>query len=164
MEELKSLIAILAIILIPVLLFLLIMTIIQIIGQWKVFKKSGKKGWEAIVPFYNTWTLIEISGCKWWYFWIIVGCSLLSYNVTLDINESTQFSINMLEGIGMLLNYFIMYCINYNIAKKFNKDYGFAIGLTLIPFVFYPILGFGKSEYDNNIKVSPYGVIKEGEI
>ena len=164
MNELAKLGVILAIILIPILLFIVIISILQIIGQWKLFKKAGKKGWEAIIPYYNMWTLIEISGCKWWYFLIIIGSSLLSFYISFNINESTHFSINMLEGIGLLIYYFIIYCVNYNIAKKFNKDHGFAIGLTLIPFVFYLILGFGKYKFNNDEDVSPYGVIKEGEI
>ena len=164
MEVLKAFGAILSLILIPLLLFLIAIIVLQIIGEWKVFKKAGKNGWEAIVPYYNTWTLIEISGCKWWYFLIIIGSSLISYNITLDINESSRLSFNMLEGVGTLINYFIMYCVNYNIAKKFNKDYLYAIGLTLLPFIFYPMLGLGKSEFKKDVKVSPYGVIKEGEI
>ena len=85
-------------------------------------------------------------------------------DISFNINDTNSLSFDMLSGIGTIINYFIMFCINFNIAKKFNKHYGYAIGLTLLPYVFYPILGFGKNEFDNNIKVSPYGVIKEGEI
>ena len=55
MEELAALGAMVAIILIPILLLFLVIIVIQIIGQWKVFKKAGKNGWEAIVPYYNLW-------------------------------------------------------------------------------------------------------------
>ena len=164
MEELATLGVFLAIILIPLLLFLLVIIVLQIIGQWKVFKKAGKNGWEAIIPYYNTWTLIEISECKWWYFLIIIGSSFLSFNISFDFNETSRLSFNMLDGIGTLINYFIMFCVNFNIAKKFKKDFIYAIGLTLLPFVFYPMLGLGKSEFNKDVKVSPYGVIKEGEI
>ena len=163
MEELKTFGVILVILLIPILLIFITILVFQIIGQWKVFKKAGKNGWEAIIPYYNTWTLIEISGCKWWYFLIIIGSSLLSFNVNFDLND-TNVSFNMLEGIGTIINYFILYSVNFNIAKKFNKNHGYAIGLTLLPFIFYPMLGFGKDVFDQNVKVSPYGVIKEGEI
>ena len=163
MDVLKTLGTLIAIILIPFLLFMLLIIIFQIIGEWKMFKKAGKNGWEAIIPYYNTWTLIEISGCKWWYFLISIGSSFLSFNITLNLNDSS-LNFNLLEGVGTLVNYFIMYSVNYNIAKKFNKDYWYAIGMTLLPFVFYPILGLGKSEFNKDVKVSPYGVIKEGEI
>lgn len=163
MEGLKTLGTLIAIILIPLLFFMILIIIFQIIGEWKIFKKAGKNGWEAIIPYYNTWTLIEISGCKWWYFLISMGSSFLSFNITLNLNDSS-LNFNMLEGVGTLVNYFIMYSVNYNIAKKFSKDYWYAIGMTLLPFVFYPMLGLGKSEFNKDVKVSPYGVIKEGEI
>ena len=129
-----------------------------------MFKKAGKNGWEAIIPYYNTWTLVNISGCKWWYFLIIIGSSFISTNISLNLSDGNIIRFNMLDGLGTMINYFALYSINYNIAKKFNKDFWYAIGLTLLPFVFYPMLGLGKSEFDKEIKVSPYGVIKEGEI
>ena len=65
--------------------------------------------------------------------------------------------------LGSIINMLALFCVNYNISKKCNKDYLYAIGLTILPFIFYPMLGFGKSELNKDIKVSPYGVIKEGE-
>ena len=40
----------------------------------------------------------------------------------------------------------------YNeIAKKFGQGIGFTIGLILLPFVFFPILGFGDYTYQNEV-------------
>ena len=38
-----------------------------IAGMWKVFTKAGKPGWAAIVPFYNTYTMLEIAGRPGWW-------------------------------------------------------------------------------------------------
>lgn len=46
---------------------------------------------------------------------------------------------------------FIIWTYNM-ISKSFGKDEGFTIGLTLLGFIFWPILGFGDATY----KV-PYG-------
>lgn len=146
-----------------VLLVVISLVVLEIVGVWKVFKKAGKNGWEAIIPYYSTWTLVEISGCKWWFFLIVLISGLFTFNITIDINDTSSVSYNPLEFIGSILNLFGMFMINYNIAKKFNKDLGYAIGLTLLPFVFYSILGFGKSIFDKNVSVSPYGIIKEGD-
>jgi hypothetical protein len=35
----------------------------------------------------------------------------------------------------------------FQLAKVFGKGTGFGFGLLLLPFIFYPILAFGKSEY-----------------
>ena len=162
MEGLEKIGPLLAIVFIPLFIFIIVICVLQITGQWKIFKKAGKNGWEAIIPYYNTWTLIEISECKWWYFLILIGSSILSLDFNIELNNVSS-SVNVLEGISSIANYFIMFNVNYNIAKKFNKDVGYAIGLTLLPFIFYPMLGLGKSEFNKNIKVSPYGAIKEGE-
>jgi hypothetical protein len=34
-----------------------------------------------------------------------------------------------------------------DLAKSFGKSGGFVFGLILLPYVFFPILGFGKAEY-----------------
>ena len=37
--------------------------------------------------------------------------------------------------------------IPLDIAKNFGKGGGFGAGLIFLPFIFYPILGFGDAEY-----------------
>lgn len=147
-------------VLIPILIIVAILAIIagilEMIGMWKIFKKAGKKGWEAIIPYYNIWTLNKISGCKWWFFLLAISTTIISFSGT------AVEDIANLDFIASIANIFAMYMINYNIAKKFSKSHGYAIGMTLLPFIFYLILGFGKDKFDNKIKVSPFGVINEG--
>jgi hypothetical protein len=41
----------------------------------------------------------------------------------------------------------------YNmISKSFGKDEGFTVGIIFLPFIFWPILGFGDAKYQG-----PYG-------
>ena len=40
-----------------------------------------------------------------------------------------------------------MIIVMIEISKAFGKTGGFAVGLILLPIVFWPILGFGKSKY-----------------
>ncbi len=128
-------------------LFIFAGLILTIVGKWKVYKKAGKNGWEALIPYYSTWVLCEISGIKWWFFLIIIAGSLLGGS-----------SIGGLLGLATLV---ATYFVNYNISKKFGKEpVGYAFGLTLLPFIFYPILGMGDATY-KNVKVSEYGPISE---
>lgn len=128
---------------------ILAISIPVIIAQWKFFKKAGKNGWEAIVPFYNTWVLIEISGLNWWYFLISVGLPIVG------MIGGPIFSLLLSLG-----SYYINFIIYYNIAKKTKQNeilYG-VLGL-LVPYVAILILGFSKTiTYDKNIEVSPNGV------
>jgi hypothetical protein len=45
------------------------------------------------------------------------------------------------------INIYILFVISIAIAKALGKDSGFGIGLALLGFIFYPILGFGSSVY-----------------
>jgi hypothetical protein len=96
----------------------LAVVILMIAALWKVFVKAGKPGWAAIVPIYNVIVLLEIAGKPLW--WIV-----------LMFIPLVNFVIAILVAIG--------------IAARFGKGAGFGIGLTLLPFVFYPILGFGSA-------------------
>ena len=131
-------------------LFIFAGLILTVVGKWKVFKKAGKNGWEALIPYYNTWVLCEIADIKWWFFLIIIAGSLLGGS-----------SIGGLLGLAALV---ATYFVNYNIARKFDKEpVGFAFGLTLLPFIFYPILGMGDATY-KNVKVSEYGPVSEKQV
>ena len=52
------------------------------------------------------------------------------------------FAIYLILPIGYIL-------AALQISKVFSKKIIFAIGLIFIPFVFYPILAFGKSQVEN---------------
>lgn len=94
--------------------------VIAIAGMWKTFEKAGKPGWAAIIPFYNILIMIEIVGKPTiWLLWCLIPC------------------VNFV---------FIVWLYNL-ISKSFGKDEGFTVGLVLLGFIFWPILGFGSAKY-----------------
>lgn len=94
--------------------------IVVIIGAWKLFEKAGKPGWAAIVPIYNIIVLLEIVGRPMW--WVIL------------------FLIPCVSVVAA-----VIVCID--LAKSFGKDVGYGIGLFLLGFIFFPMLGFGSAQY-----------------
>ncbi|MBQ8682017.1 MAG: zinc ribbon domain-containing protein [Bacilli bacterium] len=119
-----------------------------LVGLWKLFEKAGRNGWEAIIPFYNTWVLAEISGMAWWYALIIIFSNL-------GVLGSEDLGL-VLSLAAMVAEFFIF----YNLSKKFHRDTGFAILMTFFPFVMIPIMGFSKDfQYDKDIAVSENGPI-----
>jgi len=153
MEEFEvfgTLIAALSIILIPLIIFIIGFSIVTIVAQWKFFKKCGKNGWEALIPFYNTWVMVELSGLNWWYFLILLAPTI----ITITIGNIV---INNLFSLATFFVYFLIY---YYIAKK-TKQNEILFGILGIFVSFIPILilGFSKNIiYDKNIEVSPNGI------
>ncbi len=77
------------------------------------------------------------------------------------VSQIAAYVLFILIGVAAL-GLDIVLC--FKMAKAFKKSHGFAIGLFFIPFVFYPILAFGKSDYDTQTpfreKKSRSGLIK----
>ena len=94
--------------------------IFVIAGFWKVFVKAGHPGWAAIVPIYNIYILLKIAGKPGW--WLLL------------------FFIPVVSLVIMIL-------VSIEVAKAFGKGGGFGVGLALLSFIFYPILGFSDAKY-----------------
>ncbi len=95
--------------------------VILLAAAWRIFEKAGKPGWAAIIPIYNVIVLLEIVGKPWWWLFLIMFVPLG----------------NFIWGI---------WAMNL-LSLSFGKNEGFTVGLVFLPFIFYPILGFGNAEY-----------------
>lgn len=101
-------------------LIYLAIVVVVLAGLWKTFEKAGQPGWGCLIPIYNIYLMTQIAQKPGW--WVIMFIIPL---------------VNIIFGVMM-----------YNeIAKKFGQGVGFTIGLLLLPFIFFPILGFGDYSY-----------------
>ena len=51
------------------LLIALLLVILPSVGLYKLFIRAGRPGWQAFIPFYNTWVMLEVAKKpKWWFF------------------------------------------------------------------------------------------------
>ncbi len=99
---------------------ILAICILLIVATWKIFVKAGKPGWAAIVPFYNTYCLFEISfGNGWLFLLTFVPCA----------------------------NFVVLIILYFKLAKAFGQGTGFGFGLLFLSPIFMLILGFGSSQY-----------------
>jgi hypothetical protein len=97
------------------------LAILEIAGMWKVFTKAGRPGWAAIVPVYNNLQLIWTTGRPWW--WILL----------------------MLIPI---VNIVVIAMILHDISKSFGRGVGMTLLLFFLPFIGFPMLGFGSATYN----------------
>ena len=99
----------------------LAVAIAAIAGVWKAFEKAGAPGWAAIVPIFNVYVMTKMAGKPgWWVVLIFIP----------------------------LVNIIIMIVICMAIAPKYGKTEGFGIGMALLSFIFWPILGFGDAQWN----------------
>ncbi len=90
------------------------------LGMWGMFKKAGIEPWKALVPFYNTWLIVEKCHIRKYWFWLQL------------IPIAGQF-ISIWITIIFVMHF-----------KRFNLVHHTAT--VLLPFIYFPYLGFSKEE------------------
>ncbi|NLC48148.1 MAG: signal peptidase I, partial [Tenericutes bacterium] len=98
--------------------------IVTVIGTWKIYEKAQRPGWASIIPIYSQYVLFEMVGMKGWYIFLAF----------------IPFFGAIIVAIMAIIAY-------VKLAACFKKETLFAIGLILLPVVFFPILGFDSSTY-----------------
>lgn len=92
-----------------------------LLGWLWVFPKAGRPAWAALVPFYNVYVLV-------------VGVA------RLGVVWYILVFVPVVQVIAAIL-------VNLEVARRFGKSEAFGLGLALLGFVFYPILGFSSDQY-----------------
>jgi hypothetical protein len=98
----------------------LLFIVLMFAAMWKVFTKADEPGWAAIIPIYNMIVLVKIAGKPLW--WVL---------------------LLFIPIVGLVF----AIVVSLGVAEKFGKGAGYGIGLALLPFIFYPMLGFGSAPY-----------------
>ncbi len=123
--------------------FILLFAVLMIICNWILYSKAGQPGWACIIPVYSIIVLLKIVGRPVsWIFWFL-QVIFFEFLFVGAPNIITGF-LFLLSAVAILVFAII---ITNGLSKSFGKDAGFTVGLILLPFVFYPILAFGKDKY-----------------
>jgi uncharacterized membrane protein YoaK (UPF0700 family) len=101
-------------------LLYLIVFVIMIAGMWKVFTKARQPGWACLIPIYNILIILKMVNKPWW--WIL---------------------LYLIPIVSIVVSCMVM----HELSKAFGKGIGFTVGLIFLPFIFFPILGFGDATY-----------------
>lgn len=110
---------------------LMIFAIAYALTAWllgRVFNKAGIEQWKAWVPFYNTYTFLEMGGQK--------GLYVL---------------LTFIPFVGGLLIAIFQTIAAYKIGAKFQKpSMGWAVLYFFIPLAWYAVIAFDDSKWENN--------------
>lgn len=100
-------------------LAMIAVAILLIVAMWKLFQKAGKPGWAAIVPFYNTYVMLEIARRPVWWFAVIL----------------------LVPIVGTVLSLIAV----VDFVKAYGKSTGYGILSLFFPFITFPIMAFDKN-------------------
>ncbi len=137
-----------------------IVYIVSVVGMWMTFRKAGRMGWLSIIPIVNTVVICMIGWQKIWpvvvevivsafgAILLVLGLFMAFFNELATLFSSGAILAAFVFGAIMIVIAMIFYIIMTNrLSKSFGHGAGYTVGLILIPFIMYLILGFGESEY-----------------
>jgi len=90
------------------------------VGMYGMFKKAGIEPWKALVPFYNTWLIVEKTAIRKYWFWLQL------------IPIAGQF-ITIWITIIFVMHFKKVDLISHTLTVFF-------------PFIYFPYLGFSEKE------------------
>ena len=99
----------------------LIILVVAIVAMWKIFVKAGEPGWAAIIPLYNTYTLVKIAGLN-----------------------PLLFLLFLVPFVNVVFAIYVM----IKIGEAFGKTVGWSvIFLVILSFIGMLMVGFGSETY-----------------
>lgn len=108
-------------------------TFLIMLGMCEIFQKAKKPGWGVVVPFYNLYLLYDIIYQNGWMFLFLL---IPGVNIVFLLTSSVK------------------------LAKVFGHGVFFGFLTFLFPFIFYPILGIGNSDYRYDIPLSNSRIVE----
>jgi hypothetical protein len=127
------------------------------IGMVMTFAKAGQPGGAALVPVYNMIVLLRVAGLPRYGIlpilipFVGIIASLVIPVKFLDGAADTARASIIGEAMiaGMIAFPLWITWVHHHISRRFDKGIGFTLGLTLLAPIFWLILGFGSSKYDD---------------
>ena len=106
-------------------LFFLIVQLIHFLGTFQLYKKAGRKSWEAIIPVYNAIVLMQIiRRPKWWVILLFMPIINLMMFPVLWVETLRSFGKNSSKDtlLGIATLGFYLFLINFDPKTVYNQD------------------------------------------
>ncbi|MBS9774003.1 MAG: signal peptidase I [Tenacibaculum sp.] len=109
------------------LILFLIINVIHFLGTWNLYKRAGRKSWEALVPIYNAVVLMGIiNRPKWWVILLFIPVvNLLMFPVIwVETCRSFRYNETSHTFLAIFTLGFYIYYINYATKAPYvvNRD------------------------------------------
>jgi signal peptidase I len=107
------------------LIFFIVIQVIHFIGAWKLYKKAGRKWWEAVIPIYNGIVLMSIiNRPKWWVIlFFIPVVNLIMFPIVWIETIRSFGKYSRIDSLLVIFTLgFYIYYINYFTNVEHIKD------------------------------------------
>ena len=103
---------------------IIILILCVVLGSlWVLFQKADKKGYIAIIPFYNIIEVLKMTGLPGYHFLLL---------------------------LIPIINFYSLFIISRELARVFKQKPSYGVLIFFFPYIFLLKLALGNSQYDKN--------------
>lgn len=120
-----------------------IFIVLELMGKWQVFRKMGIAPWKCLIPYYSTYVAYR---AVWsvQFFWAWLMLELVSSFLPSPFALELRFLVRLIAFVVLVLLTVCNVLFCYQLSRAFGEGIAFTVGLFLIPWIFYLILGFSS--------------------
>ncbi len=123
--------------------------LLPFIASWKLFKKVGIPGYKSLIPIYNDYLILKISGMSG--LWVIVVYLTTIIGFIIDYyKDNLPLYIYPIFLIIFIINFIFTILRAIKLSKAFDKGKIFMIFMFFFPRICEIVLGMGRSKYVGN--------------
>lgn len=122
--------------------------LLPVISYYKIWRKMWKPAWRYFLPFFADSEMLNALGGNWG---VLFYGSLFLWVWFLEKNIPYESGFRVVWGLWVLA---LLVCLMFKLvkirgalARGFGKGIGFSVGLFFLPFIFVPMLAFGKAKW-----------------
>lgn len=134
-----------------------VLWIVMYVSTWFIFQKAGEKGWKSIIPVYNNYIFVKISGKPLYYFWImwlplIFMCVFYANMIVQQLGDPfLNVGFRMVIAIALVITGIISIVYNVRVVialcDRFGISRWFTLAMFTVPIIALPVLAFGDYKY-----------------
>ena len=102
-------------------LFFFLIQVVHFLGTWRLYRAAGFNFWQALIPVYNAYVLMQIiRRPKWWVLLLFLPVINIMMFMVLWVDTAKHFGKNSsTDGLLTILSLgFFIYTINYQKNPK----------------------------------------------
>lgn len=123
---------------------------LKTVARWKMYEKAGIDGWKSLIPIYRRIQDFRVAWSpEWGVVYYLVWIFLVLINlIGFKFSGSSSVVLSVVTIILVIFQIIVLIIFTVKLSVVFGHSVGWAFGLIFFGSLFFAMIAFGKSKYN----------------